>query len=565
MAVALTMHTLCVFLMMLGVIQTNVFEYNLERDIELFINATMSCRQVPGLTLAVVSGNRSWTKGFGMADIDTERKVNEHTLFNIGSITKSFTVTLLAALMSGTQNEMTWNSKVSDILGEGFSFPDNVRTTMTTLRDILSHRTGLSGLDYGMISGYLPELTRSEMTRRLQFVPEVKSFRDDFYYNNIMYMLAGYVAEILGEDSWENLTKTKLLQSLNMTDTTFLEKPSQVVADNIAKPYALKNGQLINGTESLYSMHPCEPAGAILSNAEDMAKFMRFLLKNGRDHLGRQVVDEKLLSEMFGTYNRLSGPTEERYNLRKPIFPVDEVQVGYGYGWITGSYRGYRKVWHSGGLFAYISLLWVYPDMGIGIFASANGPTVDNLAVDAIRTIFFYISDILLGEEPWLNATTACSFPGKWKNSTVDSVSNDDLDHPFNVILDRYVGNYGSHVFPDVQITRDENLLKFQCNRILGILHPTNKTNKFKLEVTEPWEIVLINRNANNETTMFPVDFDVNESSVTGFNWTTDAPIPFFRDWHFINRIPVTSSNSKLRHDNTILILCLIYLVIILI
>ncbi|KAK3599542.1 hypothetical protein CHS0354_006677 [Potamilus streckersoni] len=523
----------------------------------MFINVTMSCRQVPGLTLAVVSGNQSWIKGFGMADIDTGREVNEHTLFNIGSITKGFTATLIAALLSETQNEFTWNSKISDIL-EGFSFPDTVRTTMTTLRDILSHRTGLSGLDYGMISGYPTELTREEMTRRMQFVPEVKSFRDDYYYNNIMYMLAGHVTEILGMDSWENLTKKKILQPLNMTHTTFLEKPSQVVADNIAKPYALKNGKLINGTESLYTIHPSEPAGAILSNAEDMAKYMRFLIQKGRVHSGREIVEEKLLSELFNTYNHLSGSIEE--GLRKPTFPVDEVDVGYGYGWIIGSYRGYKKVWHSGGLFAYISLLWVYPDMGIGIFASLNGPAVTNLASDALRTIFFYVSDILLGEEPWLNATTACSFPGKWKNSTVRPVSNDDLHHPFNVILDRYVGNYGSHVFPDVHITKDENVLRFQCNRIFGILHPTNKTNKFKLEVTDPWEIVLGNRNANNEITMFPVDFDMDETSAIGFNWTTDAPIPFFRDWHFNNRIPVTGSSSKLLHVHCIMLLCLVCL-----
>ncbi|KAL3878900.1 hypothetical protein ACJMK2_031226 [Sinanodonta woodiana] len=552
------MEKLCIFMMLFGILQAHVFESNIEKDIEMFIKETMRCHHVPGLTLAVVSGNQSWIKGFGLADMDTMRPVNEHTLFSIGSVTKGFTATLLAVLTSETNNEITWNSKVSEIIGETDLFGDTVRTTMTTVRDLLSHRTGLSGLFYGLVSGYPSNFTKAEMTRRMQFIPEVKPFRDDFYYNNIMYTLAGHLAEIIGNDTWENLTRTKLLQPLNMMNTTFLEEPSQVTADNIAKPYVLKNGQLINSTKSLYRIYPSEPSGAILSSAEDMAKWIRTLLQGGINHLGIQVVEEKLLKETFGTYNRLSGPLEELFSLRKPTFPVDEIFVGYGYGWIIGFYRGYKIIWHGGGVFAYVSLLWIYPDMNIGIYASVNGPGVTQYSIDTLRTIFFYISDILLGEEPWLNATTACTFPGKWKNATVHPVSNDDLDHPFDVILDRYVGNYSSLVFPHVQITRDENLLRFQCNRILGILHPTNKASKFKLEVTEPWEIVLSNRNANNETTMFPVDFDVNETSVTGFNWTTDAPIPFLRDWHFNDRIPVTNSNSILRYSHCIILLCFI-------
>ena len=79
-----------------------IFTPQEEMDITSYIESVMECRKTPGLTLAVVKGSETWTKGFGIADLKTGRKVNEETLFGIGSLAKAFTSTLLGDVLDET-------------------------------------------------------------------------------------------------------------------------------------------------------------------------------------------------------------------------------------------------------------------------------------------------------------------------------------------------------------------------------------------------------------------------------------------------------------------------------
>nr|KAG5699667.1 hypothetical protein BaRGS_005115 [Batillaria attramentaria] len=88
-------------------------------DLQEFVDVTMKCKELPGLTMAVVKGNETWAKGFGVADKETGRPVTTSTLFGIGSITKSFTTAILAMLLNDT-GRYTWETPVKDILGEDF-------------------------------------------------------------------------------------------------------------------------------------------------------------------------------------------------------------------------------------------------------------------------------------------------------------------------------------------------------------------------------------------------------------------------------------------------------------
>ncbi|XP_060605765.1 uncharacterized protein LOC132758228 [Ruditapes philippinarum] len=93
----------------------------------------------------------------------------------------------------------------------------------------------------------------------------------------------------------------------------------------------------------------------------------------------------------------------------KPTYPIDDLTKAYGYGWFISSYRDFRRIWHSGGLFSYVSLIWLYPDEQIGVFANVDGPGTVASPTYALRTILSYVSDILLGQTPWLDFETACS------------------------------------------------------------------------------------------------------------------------------------------------------------
>ena len=86
----------------------------------------------------------------------------------------------------------------------------------------------------------------------MKHLPQARPFRDGFLYNNLMHMYLGHIVEKLGGDSWWNLMKNKLLLPLGMTSTDLLEKPSDVLKDNVAKPYIFRDNNFQNGTLDIY-------------------------------------------------------------------------------------------------------------------------------------------------------------------------------------------------------------------------------------------------------------------------------------------------------------------------
>lgn len=491
----------------------NIFTPREEVDIVDFVLNVMDCRKVPGLTLSVVKGGDTWTHGFGLADLITGRNVTSETLFATGSLGKAFTMTLLGNLIQETG--YTWDTKLSDIKGVDLEFIDDQITREATLSDLLAHRTGLSSVtDYGFIGGYPAAVDKAVLAKRTKFIPKMSEFRNSFLYNNMMYMLVGYIAEVLGKDSWQNLMMSRIFEPIGMLDTKILVTPDDVKQDNTARPYIMPGDQLEDGNYNIYRITPLEPAGGILSNAVDMAKWMRFNLYNGSTDDGQQLLKFNFLEEAFQDQNMLPYEGVLR-SMTTPAYPVNDTTKAYGYAWFTSTYRGYRRLWHSGGLFSYISLLWLYPDQDIGIFASVNGPGTVKTPGLALKTILTYVSDVLLEQTPWLNPETACSFPSPWVNSSKTSV-NLPADNFTNDKLTDFEGTFGNELLPDIKISvkeRDEDAkyLWLELNRIKGELILTADEDKFRFKMVDPWEYA-IEREFMGLYITYPVEFERSEN-----------------------------------------------------
>ncbi|WAR28085.1 GIGA6-like protein, partial [Mya arenaria] len=421
-----------------------VFDGETEQDVVKLIQATLECRHVSGMTVGIIKENETWTHGFGMADLKSGRPVDGDTLFNIASVTKSFTMALLAILLK--ENKLHWKTTVSDILGSEYGFIDDYRTRETTLRDLLSHRTGLANPDIGFMAGFPPSLSREDMCKRMRYLPEQIPFRDSYIYNNYLYMLLGHVAEKLGGDTWENLLMSRIFVPLGMKSTKILKKTSDVLASDMAHPYIYKDNSFENSTLDIYELHPAEPAGAILSSAEDMVLYLQFVLSNGKTTTGDQLVDPMLFREAFSVALPV---VRGDVTVSKPTFPVSDVVGGYGYGWFESSYDGYRAVWHRGTLWAYYSIAWLVPEQNIGIFISTNGGMFKDDQYTSLTTTLYYLADLLLDKEPWLNSSTACSFPEPWKK-VYKADSRPPENSPFLPDISEYTGTYGNEFQPDV-------------------------------------------------------------------------------------------------------------------
>ncbi|XP_060579581.1 gigasin-6-like isoform X2 [Ruditapes philippinarum] len=343
-----------------------IFDHTFIQDLDRFIQKTMVCRYIPGLTISVVKDSKTWTKSYGTADFSNGRMVDNSTQFVIGSIGKSFTMVLLGILL--TEKGLNWNTKVHDLLGPKYEFIDKYRSKEMTLKDMLSHRTGLAALPIVLDAGYPESVTRKQLSLKMKHLPQLFSFRDGFVYNNFMYMYLGHISDKLGGDTWENLLQSKVFLPIGMTSTQVLKQPEDLLKDKVAKPYIFRNNEFQNGTLNIYSIHPLEPAGAIISTWVDMAKYIRFNLNNGTTEDGKTLLNRALLNEAFtATTPTVNSPFLNSNTLTRPEFPVSDTIIGSGYGWRSAAYRGFRKIWHAGGLFSYVSDVWMFPEINAGL------------------------------------------------------------------------------------------------------------------------------------------------------------------------------------------------------
>ncbi|XP_046576125.1 penicillin-binding protein 4-like [Haliotis rubra] len=463
-----------------------VFTDDQASKVDTFVEEVMRCRQIPGLTLAVVKGDETWTRGFGQADIEQGVNVTKDTLFGIGSVTKAFTSTLLAMMIDESNGSLTWTSKVKDVLGPDFSFVDEERTREATLRDLLIHRTGLQVEIFPVFAGYAPNFTTTDLAKRFRFLPEVHPFRDVYDYNNWAYALLGRIVEVLSGESYEATLEKRIFKPLGMNHSRVLGKTISANATGMAKPYYNVENKLILTDPSIYDIHPQEAAGAIASSSEDMAKWVLFLLRKGVTQDNVTLVKSTTFAEVFRSHMGVPGGPI----LSKPKYPVMDLEYGYGYGWSLSVYKGYNVIMHTGSIHSYISYLKLYPDLDFGIFVSENGPgTLEGGFAENI--IASYISDILMGDKSWLNSSTACTFPMPWDNWPPSIQNNSDVTNTDVDCLDCYFGKYGQLLFGDVDVVEGPgSSLELHYGRLQGSLNTTDKKATFKLDLLEPFRFM---------------------------------------------------------------------------
>ena len=299
---------------------------------DAFVTKAMADGKVPGLSLAIVRNDSViYVKAYGVKEVGKPDKVDENTLFEIGSTTKTFTSTLVGIM--ATDGKLTFDDKISKHLPD-FRMYDPYATAEVTIRDALSHRTGLAR---GELMWLGSGLSRAEIIRRLRFQPPATSFRSAYAYNNPMVMVAGEVAAKAGGSTWEDLIQQRILTPLGMTRSIPIVKDFSRVS-NAATPHAVgPSGSYAQEHEILYNI---APAGSINSTARDMAQYLRFQMGDGTFN-GTRVISTAALREihtpqmLIGGGGRGSADGVARLN-------------AYGLGFFIADFRG-RVFWNHGG------------------------------------------------------------------------------------------------------------------------------------------------------------------------------------------------------------------------
>ncbi len=330
------------------------------KQIDSVAEKTLAAFDVPGLAVAVVKdGKVIHSKGYGVRSLKNNLKVDEHTLFGIASNTKAFTAAALGMLVD--EKKITWDSKVTDIIPE-FKLYDAYVTSQFTIRDLLSHRSGL-GLGAGdlMIWPDSSTVTKKQIIHNLRYLKPVSSFRTQWDYDNLLYIVAGEVIERISGLKYEDFIETRIMQPLGMTKSA-LSYNRLKDKTNIIDAHAPVNGKIAvipkDFTEN------SNAAGGMNASVSELSKWALVQLNGGKygEKLDKTLFSKAAQNQMW-TLHSIIPAGKGSYN--RHFF-------GYGLGWFLSDEKGYMVAEHTGGLAGMVSEVTLIPDLKLGIIVLTN-------------------------------------------------------------------------------------------------------------------------------------------------------------------------------------------------
>lgn len=325
--------------------------------------ATLAMRtfDVPGVALSIVQNGRVvYEKGYGVRVAGTRQPVDASTLFAIASNSKAFTAAALGILVD--EGKLGWDDKVLDYLPD-FRLADSYVTVDFTIRDLLTHRSGL-GPNAGdlMRTPDSTQFTVADVVHNLRYLPLRAPFRSRYAYDNILYLVAGELVARVSGLSWDDFVEQRLLAPLQMRDSRAayrrinLRKNPNVVLGH--RPVAGRLQPLPGPTNELDV-----GAGGIYSSAADMGRWMLALLAGGQVGSGQRLFSPAVAKELWTPQTLIPVSKDGEYNSHFGA---------YGLGWFLVDERGYKVVTHTGQDEGQVSEITLVPELKLGITVLTN-------------------------------------------------------------------------------------------------------------------------------------------------------------------------------------------------
>lgn len=429
------------------------------------IKASMARFDVPGMAVAIVENDKViFAKGFGVTNLDTNKKVNKDTLFGIASNTKAFTTAALAKLVD--EGKLSWDDRVIDHLPE-FRLYDSYVTREMRIRDLLSHRSGL-GLGQGDLMIW-PSTDKSvdEILAGLQYLKPASSFRSKYAYNNLMFVTAGEVVARVPGMSWNDYIEKNILQPLHMDNSRagFSRIPKS--NKNWATGHIPMDGTLhpffVNYLEDFRG------AGAIASSVSDMSQWLRTQLAGGKMPSGEQLFSEKQQAQMWHPHitSMASKSAFESYH---------QQFRGYGLGWSIEDYHGFKKLGHGGGILGMVSQVTLLPEKNLGIVILSN-----QQAFGALSAVTHEVLEgaLELEDKDWVEDLAKSHFEGK-QQAYANAKPEAPADYQPQLPNINYTGTLHDDWYGDVIIEQLDGKLRIDfthTKRLKGTLeHYTGNT-----------------------------------------------------------------------------------------
>ena len=346
-----------------GVKTDSVYAPALQR-IEDKLEAKRNEYGIPGVSLVIVKdGQIIYMKGLGYKDFEKKLPVTPDTQFAIGSATKAFTA--LTVLMAQDEKKLSLTDSPKKYLPY-FHMYDPDTDKNITLRDLLSHSSGLNRTDLAMITG---KLNRAELIEVAGQAKPTAKLHEKFQYQNIMFVAAGEAAAAAEKSSWDKLIATRIFAPLGMTNSTLSIAQLEKAKD---RSFGYSYNFDTKETERLpyREIVQVAPAGSINSTARNMAQWLKFVLDGG------SVNGKRMISE--DAYNEWTKP-------QMKISP--DGKFSYGLGWFIQDWKGKRVIQHGGNIDGFNSQVAMIPEEHLG-FVLLTNVSASNLGSDLMGVVW---------------------------------------------------------------------------------------------------------------------------------------------------------------------------------
>ncbi len=390
---------------------------------------------VPGAALAVVAGDGAvYVDTFGVREAGRPERVDERTVFQLASVTKSFTATMLASLVS--RRELGWDDTVRTYW-PAFSLWDPWVSERVTVRDLMAMRSGLPEYAGDELErfGY----GRAEVMRRLRYLEPVAGFRAVYAYQNALPTAAAMTASHATGRSWRGLVQERVLDPLGM-ESTVLSYRAYLEASDRSSSHILVDGTMEPQTpddDDLFA-----PAGAVSSTIADLVPYLRMQL-NGGALASVQVASAEALA---ATHSPITVITAD-----------EKGTVAYGLGWKTLTYEGRRVVEHGGDFSEGVSTLAsMVPDDAVGLVVLTNAFPEGHALASALRHTLYDLYMTGSVRQDWL-ATEQAALAEAMKGSVLDPYRHLPEERPPDAAPPRakavYGGVYANEYYGQVRVS----------------------------------------------------------------------------------------------------------------
>ena len=403
----------------------------------------------PGIGVGIVINDELvFAKGYGYRDYEKKLPFTPTTLCQIASNSKLFTA--VAAGMLVEEGKLSWDKRVRESVPTIQFYNDQLNDNVT-LRDMLSHRTGVTRHDS---IWFKSDFKRKELFEKLKYLEPQQPMRETFLYNNLMFSAAGYIIELKSGKTWEQFVRERIFEPLNMSATTYSISDMVKYPDH-GVPFREKRD-----TFELYKIPYYEdtegvaPAGAIISNIEDVSHWLIALMNDGR-YNGKQVLPPNVLKATMQPAIGLPNTLGEALGYWELLNPA------YGMGRQTASYRGRLLTFHGGDLPGFHSQVSFMPNDKVGVIVLV----ISDHSAPLYNVVSYNVYERLLGldQTPWSKRRLEQRLASKKAGTEARAKAGADRvpnTKPSHALAD-YAAEYENPGYGILKIGLKENQLQF--------------------------------------------------------------------------------------------------------